>query len=134
MNEPDWIDEPVVLALHLDQLKAFGGLAGVRDRGLLLSALGRARNAWAYSSPKPDAIRLAASYIYGLAKNHPFLDGNKRTSLVVGLTFLRRNGWDLRATQAERAQAILDVAAGALDESALDAWLRRHAFPIVPTP
>jgi death-on-curing protein len=134
MNEPDWIEEPVVLALHLDQLKAFGGLAGVRDRGLLLSALGRAQNAWAYSSPKPDIVRLAASYTYGLVKNHPFLDGNKRTSLIVCHTFLRMNGWELRATQAEKAQIILDVAAGASGESELEAWLRAHAFPIPQAP
>ena len=134
MNEPDWIEEPVVLALHLDQLKAFGGLAGVRDRGLLLSALGRARNTWAYASPKPDAIRLAASYIYGLAKNHPFLDGNKRTSLIVGLTFLRRNGWDLQATQAERAQLILEVASGTRDEAELETWLRARAIPSTQSP
>ena len=134
MNEPDWIEEPVVLALHSDQLKAFGGLAGVRDRGLLLSALGRAQNVWAYSSPKPDIVRLATSYTYGLVKNHPFLDGNKRTSLIVCHTFLRKNGWEMKASQADQVQIILDVAAGVSGEADLEAWLRSHASPIPPTP
>ena len=129
MTEPRWIEEPVVLALHRDQLKAFGGLAGVRDYGLLLSALARAQNVWAYSSPKPDIVRLAASYAFGLAKNHPFLDGNKRTALIVCHTFLRDNGFELVATQPEQVRIILELAAGVIGEAEFEAWLRIHSQP-----
>jgi death-on-curing protein len=130
MTEPEWIEEPVVLALHLDQLNEFGGLAGIRDEGLLLSALARPKNVWAFSSPKPDLIRLAASYAFGIAKNHPFFDGNKRTSLIVCHTFLRVNGCRLVAAQAEQVSAILRLAAGEWEEPDLEAWLRGHVVEL----
>ena len=126
MSEPQWIEEPVVLALHLDQLKEFGGLAGIRDQGLLASALARPRNVWAFSSPKPDTVRLAASLAFGIAKNHPFFDGNKRTSLIACHTFLRANGFRLEASQSDQVEAILKLAAGEWDEAKLESWLREN--------
>jgi death on curing protein len=130
MVEPEWIDEVAVLALHRDQLSEFGGLAGVRDHGLLLSALARAQNVWAYTTPKPDAIRLAAAYAYGIAKNHPFIDGNKRTALIVCHLFLRRNGFALIAPQAEQVRMILDLASSSIGEDELEAWIRSATRPV----
>lgn len=128
--EPSWIEEPTVIALHGDQLKEFGGLAGIRDRGLLLSAVARPLNVWAYTTPKPDVIRLAASYAYGIAKNHPFFDGNKRTSLIACLTFLKLNGWQLTANQSDRVRIILALASGSIGEEELEVWLRTHVSPL----
>src|SRR5687768_11696441 len=124
MTEPVWVDEVIVLRLHAEQLVAFGGVAGIRDYGLLSSALARPINVWAFTDPKPDVIRLAASYTFGLAKNHPFVDGNKRTALIVCHTFMRLNGFELVATQPEQVIAILDLAAGAIGENELEAWIR----------
>lgn len=129
MVEPEWIDEVTVLALHREQLNEFGGLAGVRDHGLLLSALARAQHIWSYTTPKPDAIRLAAAYAHGIAKNHPFLDGNKRTALIVCHLFLRRNGFAIDAPQVEQVRVILDLAASAIDEDQLEFWIRSVAKP-----
>jgi death-on-curing protein len=128
-QEPVWLEEAAILELHGEQLVAFGGLAGIRDTGLLASALGRPRNLWAYTTPKPDVLRLAASYAFGLAKNHPFFDGNKRVSLIACHTFLRANGLRLEAPPAEQVQAILDLAAGSLDEAQLADWLRPRVRP-----
>ena len=130
MVEPEWIDEVTVQALHRDQLSEFGGLAGVRDRGLLLPALARAQHIWAYTTPKPDAIRLASAYAYGVAKNHPFIDGNKRTALVVCHLFLRRNGFALVAPQTGQVRMILDLAASSIGEDELEAWIRSAAQPV----
>jgi death-on-curing protein len=124
MDEPLWVDEATVLEFHYDQLAEFGGLDGIRDAGLLTSALNRPRFVWAYTSPKPDLARLAASYAYGIAKNHPFFDGNKRTALILCHTFLRLNGHALVASQTEQVHVILKLAAGDMDESSLEAWLR----------
>lgn len=129
MDEPRWVEEADVLAFHTEQLAEFGGLAGVRDAGLLSSALNRPRFVWAFTSPKPDLARLAASYAHGIAKNHPFLDGNKRTALVLCHTFLLLNGVTLAAPQMEQVRVILDLASGALDENGLTTWLRSHSQP-----
>ena len=110
--------------IHDEQLAEHGGGAGVRDAGLLESALSRPVNLAAYE--KPDAAALAASYAVGLAKNHPFVDGNKRTAFVALELFLALNGFDLEATDVDCVLTTLDVAAGKIDEATLAAWIRQH--------
>ena len=127
MNEWRWIDRRALLLLHDESIAEHGGASGIRDEGLLDSALARPLNLVAYG--QPDWAELAASYGVGLAKNHPFVDGNKRAAfLAVGL-FLALNGRRLVATQAEATMTMLAVAAGSLDEPAFAAWLRSHTEP-----
>lgn len=122
-----WIDKRVLLLLHGESLAEHGGLPGLRDEGLLDSALARRQNLAAYG--QPDFADLAAAYGCGLAQNHPFADGNKRAAfLAVGL-FLALNGFRLRATQLEATQVMFAVAAGEIDEAAFAAWLRAHVAP-----
>ena len=130
MNEPIWLDEKILKILHLEQLQQFGGMAGIRDDGLLLSALARAQNRWAYSSPKPDVIALAASYAFGVAKNHPFFDGNKRTSLIACQMFLQQNGLILVVPQPDQVQLIVSLASGEIGEPELEAWIRPRVRPL----
>ena len=119
-----WIDRKALLLLHDESVAEHGGAAGMRDEGLLESALARGPNIAAYGNP--DHADLAAAYGVGLAKNHPFVDGNKRAAfLAVGL-FLHINGYRLRATQAEATVSILEVAASTMDEAAFAPWLRLH--------
>lgn len=119
-----WVSKTALLLLHGESLAEHGGAAGLRDEGLLESALARPGNLSAYRHP--DVADLAASYAVGPARNHPFIDGNKRAAfLAVGL-FLAANGWRLVATPAEATLAMLAVAAGELDEAAFAAWLRLH--------
>jgi death-on-curing protein len=125
MPEPVWIDLDVALAIHDEQLAEHGGQPGVRDRGLLESALGRPRNQFAYG--EASIARLAASYVFGISRNHPFLDGNKRTSLVVAELFLQLNGLDLSATDAECVTTFLRLAAGDLTEDQLADWIVAHS-------
>ena len=122
--EPLWILERVVLAVHDQLLAAHGGAEGLRDAGLLESALARPRQHCSYSSP--DLIELAALYTVGLVRNHPFLDGNKRTGFAIGIVFLELNGFVFRATEEDATQAVLAVAAGELDEAGFAAWLRSN--------
>jgi len=129
MDEPIWVREDVVLAIHRRQLAEHGGSDGVRDGGLLSSALARPKNLVAYGEPAPDAAALAASYAYGIAKNHPFVDGNKRTALVVARTFLLLNGLDLSASQEEKYRTFLSLAEGRLSEEDLAEWLRQRLLP-----
>ena len=129
MPEPTWIDERDVLAIHDRLLALDGGASGVRDMGLLQSALARPRQLLAYGA-NPDTIDMAAAYIAGIVRNHPFVDGNKRTGFLVGILFLELNGARFTATEASAAQAILSLAAGTLDEPALVAWLRANANQI----
>jgi death-on-curing protein len=122
-----WIDRRALLLLHDESIAEHGGAAGIRDQGLLESALARPLNVAAYG--EPDLADLAASYGVGLAKNHAFVDGNKRAAfLAVGL-FLAPNGHRLVAGQAEATLTVLDVAAGVMDEAAFAAWLREHIQP-----
>ncbi len=122
-----WISKEALLLLHDESLAEHGGGAGIRDAGLLDSALSRPLNLLAYGSP--DFADLAASYAMGLAKNHAFVDGNKRAAfLAVGL-FLYLNGYRLRATQAEATLIVLGLAAGDVTEAAFASWLRDHAVP-----
>jgi death on curing protein len=119
-----WIDRRALLLLHDESIAEHGGAAGIRDQGLLESALARPLNVAAYGDP--DLADLAASYGVGLAKNHAFVDGNKRVAfLAVGL-FLALNGHRLVATQAEATMTMLDVAAGVVDEATFAVWLRSH--------
>jgi death-on-curing protein len=123
---PDWIwiDRAVLLAAHDEQLAEHGGAAGLRDEGLFDSALARPVNLAAYGAP--DVCELAASYAVGLAKNHPFIDGNKRTALVAMEFFLWLNGQELTASDAECVVAILAIAASEWDDATLAAWLREN--------
>lgn len=129
MNTPwVWIDIAGLRAVHDEQLAEHGGGAGTRDEGLLESAVARARNLAAYG--EPDLADLAAAYGFGIARNHPFVDGNKRTALVAIELFLLLNGSELRATDVDCVLTILDLAAGKLDEEGLAAWIRaRTAAP-----
>jgi death-on-curing protein len=123
--DQDWIW--VALAAHAEQLAEHGGGEGVRDPGLLESAMARPQNLALYG--KPDVAALAAAYAYGIARNHPFVDGNKRTAAVISETFLVLNGWQLSATDAELVVAILALAAGELSEQELADWFRQHLAP-----
>ena len=120
-----WVAENVVYAVHDEQLAEHGGLAGVRDKALLLSALARAQNLEAYGNP--DVAELAAAYAVGIARNHLFLDGNKRTALVVaGGLFLPLNGYELVADNREIVRVMLAVAEGLIDDAELAAWFRTY--------
>lgn len=124
MSSWKWVNRKVLLLLHEESLAEHGGASGLRDEGLLDSALARPVNLALYEPP--DVAALAASYGVGLAKNHPFVDGNTRAAfLAVGL-FLMANGYRLRATQAEATLTVLSVAASEMDETSFAAWLRAH--------
>lgn len=122
-----WIDKRALLLLHDESLAEHGGAAGLRDEGLLDSALGRPLNLHAYEDP--DFAALAAAYGIGIAKNHPFVDGNKRAAFLAAGMFLMLNGYRLRVSQAEATAAMLAVAAGELEEAAFAEWLRRNVVP-----
>jgi death on curing protein len=119
-----WVALEVAEAAHLEQLAEHGGGEGVRDARLLDSAMARAQNLAVYG--EPDAAALAAAYAFGIARNHPFVDGNKRTAAVVSETFLALNGYVLGATDAELVVAFLALAAGELSEHELADWFRLH--------
>lgn len=125
MSEPIWIEHELVLAIHERLLAEHGGGAGVRDEPLLQSALGRPLNHIAYASA--DVIELAAKYTAGIVRNHPFVDGNKRTGFVIGVLFLELNGYQFAASEEAAAQAILELAAGTMDETSFCAFLRAHS-------
>jgi death on curing protein len=120
-----WIADSVVYAIHEAQLAEHGGIAGIRDEGLLSSALARPQNLAAYGE-EVDAASLAAAYAFGISRNHPFLDGNKRTAFVVMELFLNLNGWNLNADDTECISTMLALAASDLGEKALANWLRDH--------
>jgi death-on-curing protein len=121
VNEPKWLTADLVLAIHDEQLREFGGPPGIRDMGALESALGRARNRWAYEGG--DLPRLAAAYGFGIARNHPFVDGNKRASLLSIITFLGLNDVEFTGSEAEAVVMIRDLAAGEIDEDVLARWI-----------
>lgn len=124
MSEWLWVDLSVALAAHGEQLAEHGGGEGLRDAALLESALARPRNLVAYGDP--DAAELAAAYAFGIARNHPFVDGNKRMALVVCETFLALNGYRLDASDAELVVLFLALAAGEVGEDELADWLRER--------
>lgn len=129
MNEPVWVLDELVPAIHQRQLAEHGGDTGVRDAGLLSSALARPQQLFAYGGPQVTIAQLAAAYAAGIAHNHPFVDGNKRTAFVVCMLFLRLNGLALDASQEEKYQTFLALAAGGLAESALAVWIEQHITP-----
>jgi death on curing protein len=123
MTEPEWLSKALVLAIHDEQLAEHGGGTGVRDDGLLESALARPQNRLAYDA-KADLTTLAAAYAFGLARNHPFIDGNKRTAFVAAELFLDLNGMTLTASDEACVLTMLRLAAGEIEESAYADWLR----------
>jgi len=122
VSEPEWLTTQIIVAIHDEQLTIHGGSAGLRDSALLESALDRPRNKWAYE--QTELPELAAAYGFGIARNHPFVDGNKRTSLLAIYTFLGVNGVDFRVPEAEAAAMILSLAAGEVSEESLARWIR----------
>lgn len=127
MKEPTWIDKQQVRAIHARQISEHGGSSGVRDENLLESALARPQNLLAYSEEQPSLERLAASYAFGIARNHPFVDGNKRTALVVSFVFLLLHGIVITATREERYRTFYDLAAGKITEDELTVWFERNS-------
>lgn len=127
-----WVSKPALLLLHDESLAEHGGATGLRDEGLLDSALARPLNllADAGTARSPDVAALAACYCIGLAKNHPFVDGNKRAALLATGLFLYLNGYRLSATQADTTLTVLAVAAGEMSEDGFSAWLRAHSAPV----
>ena len=121
-----WLLEETLTAIHHRQIAEHGGSEGLRDEGLLLSALARPQNLLAYGEPAPDLASLAAAYAYGIARNHPFVDGNKRTALVAARTFLILNGVDVEATQDDKVLTFLNLAEGAISEEELADWIRKR--------
>ena len=127
-QEPRWVPRLVVEAVHVDQVREHGGLIGIRDENALESALARARQRWTYE-PEVDLPRLAADYAYGIARNHPFRDGNKRVAFVAAVTFLGLNGLDFVAPEEEVIERMLALASGKLDEEQVAEWLRSRVQP-----
>jgi death-on-curing protein len=125
VKEPEWLSRALILAIHDEQLAEHGGGAGVRDEGLLESALARPRNRFEYDR-KADLPMLAAAYAFGIAKNHPFIDGNKRTAFVAGELFLDVNGLTLAASDEDCVITMLRLAGGEIDEDTFAQWLRAN--------
>lgn len=127
MSQWKWVNRQVLLLLHDESLAEHGGASGLRDAGLLESALARPLNLALYG--QPDIASLAASYGVGLAKNHAFVDGNKRAAFLAVGMFLAVNGFRLQATQVDATLTVMDVAAGVMDEAAFAQWIREHILP-----
>jgi death-on-curing protein len=125
VSEPVWIEQELVLAIHDRQLVEHGGAEGLREEALLQSALGRPQNHFDYESS--DVLELAAKYTSGIVKNHPFVDGNKRTGFVVGVLFLELNGYRFRASEEAAAKAVLELAAETIDERGFCEFLRANS-------
>jgi len=122
MTEPFWLTRQIVTAIHDEQLTIHGGAGALRDEGMLESALDWPKNRWSYE--QAELPELAAAYAFGIARNHPFIDGNKRTSLLALYTFLGVNGVDFIVPEAEAAAMILALAAGEVNEEGLTRWIR----------
>jgi death-on-curing protein len=127
MNEPIWIEKQDCLGFHEQLLSRFGGLSGIRDEGLLESALNRPLQLFHYENP--SIFELAAAYAHGIVKNHPFLDGNKRSGLMAAALFLESNGWDFEAPEEEAVLQTLALAAGETGAADYAAWLARSCSP-----
>jgi len=130
MRDLIWIDKHETLTMHAGQIVEHGGSDGVRDEGLLESALARPQNLLAYSEDDPSLCRLGAAYGFEIARNHPFVDGNKRTALVVTLTFLLVNGLAVTAPREDRYFVFDDLAAGKLSEDEFARWLEANTEPV----
>ncbi len=126
-TEPKWLGVEAVLVMHEEQLAEHGGAVGVRDLGLLDSALARPRNAWSYG--ESDLVALAALYAAGVMRNHPFVDGNKRTGFLAAYAFLYVNGLEIVADEAEVIVQCLSLAASEIDDAEFAAWLRENVQP-----
>lgn len=126
MNEPVWIEKHEALAIHSRLLALDGGSAGVRDEGLLESALARPRQLFAHGE-NPSIVKMATAYMSGIVRNHPFIDGNKRTGFVLGVLFLELNGYEFHASEEEATQAVLALAAGKLDDFGLTEFLTANS-------
>ena len=124
-----WVPKHLAIGWHADLLERYGGAAGVRDEGLLEAALDRARNVFGYE-PAAPLTRLATGYAFGPARNHPFIDGNKRVAFAVTVSFLGANGLLLDVAESEATRVFLALAAGSLGEPELQAWLDRHCVPV----
>jgi death-on-curing protein len=125
VKEPYWLTREECLTLHDMMLSHYGGIAGVRDENMLESALSRAQQLFTYG--KPGMAEMAAAYTAGIVKNHPFLDGNKRTGFMMGAGFLERNGFEFFATEAEAALRTLALAAGEMSEAAYAEWMKTNS-------
>jgi death on curing protein len=121
MREPIWVSDSLTIAIHHRQLAEHGGQEGIRDQGLLESALNRPKQKFSYEI-KAGLAKLAAAYAFGLAKNHPFMDGNKRTALVASIVFLKLNGHDIKVDKKEAYLTFYDLAAGRIEEEQLADW------------
>jgi death-on-curing protein len=126
VKEPRWVARRALELLHEESLAEHGGASGLRDEGLLESALARGRNLFAYENVR-DPFRLAAAYAFGIAKNHPFVDGNKRAAFLSAALFLQLNGWVLAADRAEAVVVMLDLALGKLELAQFAEWLRTNS-------
>jgi death-on-curing protein len=128
MSEPTWITKEILITVHAELLNRFGGLSGIRDEGLLDSALNRPKHLFSFS--RPTLFQMAASYAHGVVKNHPFLDGNKRTGFMSAYIFLGVNGWSLEAPEEEAVLETLSLAAGETSEEAYATWIERTSVPV----
>lgn len=126
MKEPEWLEERTILAFHSEQIAEHGGKDGLRDIGMLRSALARPQNVFAYVATEPTLARLAAEYAFGIARNHPFADGNKRTAYLAARAFLLLNGADLNATKEDKYRVIYSLAEGTLSLENLIDWFEKH--------
>ncbi len=129
MEEPLWMEASDAMVAHDLELAAHGGSTGIRDTGLLESALARPKNLLAYAESAPSLAALAAAYAFGLSSNHPFMDGNKRTALLVSFAFLEVNGIEVTASQEDAYLTILGLAAGEISEEQLAQWFERNTAP-----
>jgi death-on-curing protein len=131
-REPEWLLESAVVAIQGMLIAEHGGALGIRDRGLLESALARPRNLYAYGAAPPSLFELAAAYAHGLIRNHGFVDGNKRIALTAALTFLEIHGFSLEAERRETYRMTLRLATGEIEETEFGAWLAEHCRPARP--
>lgn len=127
MREPVWVNYAEAVIAHDLEIATHGGSTGIRDRGLLESALARPKDIWVYSKAKPPLTTLAAAYAMGLSSNQPFVDGNKRTALLVSFVFLDVNGYQMTATQEDAFLTFLGLAAGEVSERQLARWFARNS-------
>jgi len=125
-GEPEWLEERTARLFHKRQLAEHGGMSGLRDENMLMSALAKPQQLWCYGSPPPDLCSLAAAYAYGLAKNHPFLDGNKRTAAIACETFLILNGRGFTIGEEKKYPVYLALAAGEISKDDFASWLREN--------
>jgi death-on-curing protein len=127
--EPIWILQQAVIGFHEESLVEHGGPSGIRDLGLLESALARPKNLLAYSEVEPTLCRMAAAYAFGIASNHPFVDGNKRTAFITALTFLKLNGLQVTGAMTERYLMFYGLAEGTVSEDELAEWFQKNTAP-----